>query len=243
MFFELSATGDTNSYQGDGVSGAYIWGAQINVGYGAMPYISTTSAPTGPIYCTFLMSALSNAYHSIVLTVTAAGSAGITIAGMEANINVPGVRVHRIPLSGATYLGYTGIDAPSWEASMQALKPHVVVIQLGVNELLTNVTPAAQVAGYATLASRIHAVLPMADILIVSPIDIGATGTYTMAQYAAAQQAAAQANGWAYVDAYTQAGSYASTAALGLWTNTTHVNAYGGQMIANYVLSAIRRGP
>jgi hypothetical protein len=125
---------------------------------------------------------------------------------------------------------------------MQALNPALVVIQLGVNELAGNVVPATQTGGYATLVSEIHTFVPLANILLVPPPDIGATGTYTMAQYAAAQRAAAVTNGWGFMDTVALAGPYSTTSLLNLWTNTSHMNTSGGQMLANFVLNTVALG-
>ena len=241
-YWKLSSSAYGSSYQGDNASGLYVWGAQMNRGYATMPYVFTPTGPTGPIYTTLLVSELSNASHALKITITVAGTAGVTLLGAESNISVPGVRLHRIPSSGANISTYLAADATAWKAGMLALNPSLVVISLGVNELLGNMAPATQVAGYATLAGQIHAVLPNAEILLVPPADVGATGTYTMTQYAAAQRDAALANGWGFVDTTALFGPYTASSARGLWTNTTHVNAYGGQVIANHVLTVFRRG-
>jgi lysophospholipase L1-like esterase len=117
-----------------------------------------------------------------------------------------------------------------------------VVLSLGVNELLGNYPPASQAADFVALASRVRAVLPNADILLVPPPDLGVSQTYSASQYAVAQRDAALANGWAFVDTPALLGPYSASSARGLWTNTTHVNALGGQVIANHVLNALRRG-
>lgn len=43
-FQTLNSSGQ-NQYNGDGVSGVYVWGAQVNIGSTALPYYKTTTTP------------------------------------------------------------------------------------------------------------------------------------------------------------------------------------------------------
>jgi len=159
--------------------------------------------------------------------------ASLTLLGVDAQNSTAGVRLHRLANPGATAANYAAVNASMWQAALTALNPNVVVFQFGVNELLANATPASQSTALATLATWARTAMPYADILFVPPVRVGATGTYTIDDYATAQKALADSAGYAYYSSINSIGTYSDGNARGLYANTTHLNSSGGGVVGN----------
>ena len=231
----LMDAGSNVSYQGTGTSGMYVYGGQANPGSTPMTYVDASSAV--PTYSRLVLSGLTNASHTVVLTVTAAGSAGVTLMGAEANLDAAGVRLQKIGTSGATASYYSVVNAANWETGIASLSPSLVVLMFGANELQQNITPAAQASSLATIIANIQAAAPNADVILIPPVDIGVTGTYTVSAYAAAQQALAQSLGIGFMSMDKRFGLYAGSNARGLFnTDKIHFTATGGKVFANGLL-------
>jgi len=156
--------------------------------------------------------------------------------GAEANLDAAGVRLQKIGTSGATASYYSVVNAANWETGIASLSPSLVVLMFGANELQQNITPAAQASSLATIIANIQAAAPNADVILIPPVDIGVTGTYTVSAYAAAQQALAQSLGIGFMSMIS--GSvYAGSNARGLFnTDKIHFTATGGKVFANGLL-------
>jgi lysophospholipase L1-like esterase len=213
--------------------GSFTW----KIDGGAPTTIATANASI--LASTVTIGGLSNASHTLLLTVTVAGAAGVTIDGVDCRIAVAGVRVHNLGFTGTSTTEWAGVTAAPWQGALLALAPNVVGIMLGVNDLAANLTPAAYTANLTTIITRVRAVLPTCDILLAIPSDIGISGTYTMADYAQAMQALAWANGYGFVNSYKWLGPYATANTRGLYSNTTHVNAAGGYVLAELLALAL----
>jgi len=233
--FRLNDANSDQTYTGNGTNGMYIYGAQVNPGTLPETYVDASTSTPG--YYTLAFSGLSNASHTVVLTVTAAGTAGVTLMGAEANLDVTGARLEKVATTGLTAADYASMTASTWEAGIAALKPTTVALMFGANELQQNITPSSQVASLTTLISRIQAAAPLADIVLIPPVDIGVTGTYTMAQYRAAQLALAQSLGIGFVAMDKRFVSYSAANSRGLFNaDQIHLLAAGGRQFANGVL-------
>ena len=233
--WRLNDAGSDNSYTGDGASGMYLYGGQVNPGTVPMTYVDASSAT--PTYSLLTLSGLSNASHTVVVTVAAAGSAGVTLMGGEANLDVTGVRMEKIGTSGATASYYSGVNATLWEAGISSLNPVTVAIMFAANEVQQNITPASQAASLTTIAANIRAAAPNADIILIPPVDIGVTGTYTVSAYAAAQLALAQSQGIGFLSLDKRMGLFAVSNGRGLFNaDKIHLDAAGGKVFANGLL-------
>jgi lysophospholipase L1-like esterase len=200
-----------------------------------MTYVDASSAT--PTYSLLTLSGLSNASHTVVVTVAAAGSAGVTLMGGEANLDVTGVRMEKIGTSGATASYYSGVNATLWEAGISSLNPVTVAIMFAANEVQQNITPASQAASLTTIAANIRAAAPNADIILIPPVDIGVTGTYTVSAYAAAQLALAQSQGIGFLSLDKRMGLFAVSNGRGLFNaDKIHLDAAGGKVFANGLL-------
>ncbi len=175
--------------------------------------------------------------HTLTLQVTVAGSAGVTIAGMDCQYSAPGARIHNLGISGSDTANWLTQNATIWEASIAALSPNTVCILLGVNDKGGNVVPATYAANLAALVARIQVAVPLADIVFVSPFDIGTSNAYPMINYVDAMRTQAAASGVAFIDNYKLSGLYANANSRGLMANTSHPNADGGNLIASYIAS------
>jgi lysophospholipase L1-like esterase len=157
--------------------------------------------------------------------------------GVEGNIAVAGVRLHRLASSGARALEFAQLPAVDWQTGIVRLKPSIVIIQLATNEMANNNTPASQATNLTTMIARVRAAAPYADILLAPPVDNGLTGnTYAIADYIAAQYALANTLSAGLVSSAPRFGTYAQSSLLGLWTNTSHVNATGAAILSRNVL-------
>src|ERR1035437_849736 len=201
---------------------------------------ATTVSTVGSGVQTTTISGLSNAYHALVLTVTVAGSAGVTLLGVDCQNTANGVRLNQIGNSGSQASDFLLADATSWESGLTTLAPNLVVLMFGINEMNAGTTPASQAASLTSLIARIRVALPNVDILLATPGDNGTVGTaYPMSAYTIAQSNLAVGQEVGFVDNLKVTGPYASANARGLYGNAAHINIYGGQLIANNMASYI----
>jgi len=227
--FVATATDFVIHYLKQPNGGTFTW----KIDGGGATSVNTANATT--LFSTVSISGLSNASHTLLLTMTVAGAAGVTISGVDVQLSVAGARFHNCGFTGTSTVEWAGINAANWEGAMLALNPNVVGITLGVNDLGANLTPTAFKTNLTTIITRIRAVLPNCDIILASPSDIGITGTYTMSDYVTAMQQLAWSLGVGFCNHYKWIGDYTTANARGLYTNTTHVNATGGAAIANFI--------
>jgi hypothetical protein len=93
------------------------------------------------------------------------------------------------------------------------------------------------VSSLTTIIANIHAAAPNADIVLIPPVDIGVTGTYTVSAYAAAQLALAQSQGIGFMSMDKRMGLYAASSARGLFNaDKIHLNATGGKVFTSGLL-------
>ncbi len=226
----------------------YINGIQISNHYSVAPYGMKPASSNSAGYATMRMSGNTNASHTAKITLAAAGTANLTLMGIEANIcNSSQVKVgaslHGVGSAGAQVLTYTALNAENWERALQALHPNTVGIMFGVNELTAATSPATQTANIATLISWVQSACPYADILLITPTDIAQAGTYApMANYAASQYALAFANKYAYINLGKECGLFASDNNRGFEGDYKHPSWIGAQQIADAIYSFVTRG-
>ena len=120
-----------------------------------------------------------------------------------------------------------------------ALGASAYVNLFATNDQNVNVIPATFASNLNALAAQELSATPNADIAYATASNNG-TGahTYTIAQYAAAAQTAANANGYTYIPIYESMGSYAKELANGAFDgiDLSHPTNIGGQTIANVML-------
>jgi lysophospholipase L1-like esterase len=236
---QVSITATANKfvihYRQQANGGTFRW----NIDGGAWTDVDTSNATTA--YATTETGTLSTASHILLIQVTVPGTAGVTMFGVDAQLTANGVRAHRLGGTGSQASQYAAMDATFWQAGLAALAPDVVVIMLGVNEHGANATPAAYSTALGTMVTRVRAALPLADVLLMSPADVGTTTTYTMAEYRDAMRTLAYSLDVAYLDGYALLGPYATANTRGLYESTTHINAVGGRVFAAAIFERMVR--
>jgi len=221
-------------YKGVAGGGSFTWAVD-----GGATTTVDTSLTSGAQ--TFTISGLSSGTsHSLVLNVTVAGSAGVEISGCDFRIEAEGVRVHRLGVPGAQVTGLqAALSAADLNVMFAAIGASTYVNLFGTNDQNVNIIPGTFATNLNLLAAQELAATPNADIAYATASNNG-TGahTYTMAQYAAAAQTAANANEYTYIPVYEGMGSYAKELANGAFDgiDLSHPTNIGGQTIANIML-------
>ena len=181
--------------------------------------------------------------HTLVLTVTNAGTAGVILCGVACiNTAVAGVRLDKLGNSGAQASHFTGVPSPIWMQQLSGLAPDLTIIEFATNEMSANVTPAVYAANIQTIIERARGAAPDTCVLLVSPADNGLTGkAHTMAEYRDALRDLAVAQGCAWLDLYEIVGPYSAANARSLYGDTAHINAAGGQLLARELYERLLR--
>ena len=219
-------TGFVIHWYGQTGGGSFTW--QID---GGSASTINTSSLTG--YQTTVISGLTSAPHVLLVTITVAGSAGVTLLGADAQNSAVGVRVNALGHSGAQASNYTAVNAANWEAGITALGCNLAVLQLGVNDHNANVAPATYAASMATIGARVVAALPLADVMLISSPDNGQVSTVSFSDYAVYLRAKAQVNAWGFIDQFRDFGPYVDANSRALFLGNHHPNADGGRVLAN----------
>lgn len=169
------------------------------------------------------------------------GAAGCTICGVDFREDGNGVRLHKIGNGGAKASDYVGIDSTVWSAGLAAIAPDAVIVLLGTNEKLQDVSPDSMASSLDTLIARIRAAhTPTPDVVLLCPSDNGETDVYTMAQVAQAIRATAQRNECGLVDLYALWGAYdADWITESLYYNNKHPDTLGGRIMAQAIAEQI----
>jgi hypothetical protein len=200
---------------------------------------TTVDTNAAAAYATVPISGLSNASHTLEIEVLTAGSAGVRLVGVDAQIAVKGVNVSWCGHAGAKAIDYIALDGAAFAAALVAHSPDTVTLQLGINDYgyYPYTTWTTQMN---TLIDRIQAAVPLTDILLIAQPDVGAARTWPMSDYAEAVRDIAVAQGCTMLDLYKNWGPYAGGNARGLYVNTTHPNPSGYQLIADLLLDRLQ---
>lgn len=187
------------------------------------------------------ISGLSVATHSFVVTVTVAGSAGVTLNGIDliGGSDNRGIRVENIGMSGTTTGDWASVSAATWQTAVGDIAvgtTPIVLVTLGTNDERTSVALTTSAANLATIVTNLRAALTTPDIYFVAPGDNGTGSTaYTMATWRNFLQQQANTLGVGFIDAYTPLSPYALENARGLYHDANHPNLSGGYIVANAI--------
>jgi lysophospholipase L1-like esterase len=183
----------------------------------------------------------SSASHTVSVEVTVAGLAGVVIMGCDLKIlGGNGVRVHKLGNGGAAAVQYEAATAAIWQAGLAELAPNLVILLLGTNDHSAEIDPDDFEDQITTIVDRIRAARANTDILLLSPTGNGLSKAYELSDYVLKLRNVAVAESTAMLDAYLLMPSYTVGNSRGLYANTTHLNASGGQYVADALLRLLK---
>lgn len=206
---------------------------------GTSPTTISTSGTTGLNFSS--ITGLTDGTHTISIKVSSTGS-GVLICGAELNKSQNGVRIHNLGASGSTATEWLRQDSTNWATGIQQLAPNMAVICLGVNDCAANKTTTEYIGYITRMVNRIKAAKPNISIVLFSPSDIGLVTTYPMSSYVSVLKTYALANNYGFIDNYSLIGDYTTANARGLYTNTSHVNSVGGNVMIQNFLNFLMNG-
>jgi len=178
------------------------------------------------------ISGLTDGQHTIVLNVTVAGASGVEIAGIELKRTQNGVITNNLGLSGSSSTDWASVNATDFQSAITQLSPDLVTIMLGVNDAGAATTTSQYITNLTTLIGLIRASMPLVDICITSPSDIGTSTTYPISDYVTASKLYAIENNYSFIDNYSIIGDYTSANTRGEYANTSHPNSIGGNVMS-----------
>jgi lysophospholipase L1-like esterase len=233
--YSIAATANTFKihYLKQAGGGTFTW----SIDGGAATSVNTSNATT--VFATTTISSLTSESHTLAITVTVAGTAGVTIMGVDAQRTQNGVRVHLLRSSGSETATWTQVNATIWEAGITALAPNLVGIMLGMNDCNHNVVPATYKSNLSTLATRALVAMPYAGVMLVGQGDAGFASTYPMTDYLDQEKALARSSSYAFVNVQKRTGTYAESLARGLQNGTAHFGADGYRLLAETVTGSL----
>ncbi len=161
------------------------------------------------------------------------GGGVVTLLGAYATRNaVPGVEFSKCGnggQTGARMLNVAGHIAPYAEV----MKPNVVVMILGTNDYRqTFSTVAAYRQALQMWIDEVRSVRPGCGFIFFVPPQSDAPTIVPLAEYRDAAHQVAMENNAEFLNGLDDWGSFAETSALGLWSDSLHVNADGAEIIA-----------
>jgi lysophospholipase L1-like esterase len=190
------------------------------------------------------------------LKITPKGDGVVTLYGVALERTDPGVVYDTLGMLGGTVHHMTLFHEDTWSQDLANRKPDLVILNFGTNE--SNYGYLAfqdYVHGYETVIGRIHAALPDASILIMSPMDRGARNDDgdivtipSIPLLVAAQQHIARTHGVAFFDTFAVMGGMGTMArwydehprrVTGDFTHPTYT---GAQQLGTALVNALLKG-
>ena len=112
-----------------------------------------------------------------------------------------GVVVSKMASSGRTLANYTALDASRWQTGVAAAPIDLAIVMFGTNDQNISATRPAFAADLRTIATRIRAAHPNADLLFVPACENGRTANaFPMSYYADEMRRIAREVGAAWLD-------------------------------------------
>lgn len=224
--FESTATDFVIHYLKQANGGSF----RYQVDGGGWTTVDTSNASSA--FASVSITGLSNAAHTVRVEVTVAGTAGVTLMGVDAQISGGGVRVHDLGNSGSAASQWVTVNEAIWKDGIAALDPDLVILWLGANDRTNNASPYTTMNHKSTLISRLRNAVPSADILVLSIISNGNAATHTTTDFVAGAYGLARARNLAFFDTWRYLGEFAEADAAGYFLDNAHPSALGGAQIA-----------
>lgn len=228
LAFAVSGTDATIHYLKQSGGGSF----RYRVDGGAWTTVDTVNSTS--LYATEAISGLASGAHTVDVEVVTASTSGVAIAGLDVRDGASGLVLANAGNGGSNTSQWGAVDATMWQAAVTAIDPDVVFVMSGPNDRQGGVAPEVYVANLTELVARIRTAAPSADVVILSPVDAGTTATYGIWPYVEAAYFVAAREGTGFVNNFTTLGDYPS--ASDNYSDQTHPNATGGQIIADGIL-------
>jgi lysophospholipase L1-like esterase len=179
--------------------------------------------------------------HILRLTITGAGTDGVSINGVDCQNTLAGFRLHNLGYSGSRVADWllSGTSSNLFQSAISNLEPNIIGILLGTNDKVQDQTPTQYTNNLLTLIRRLRSAKTNVSILLISPGDNAGAGTTAMSYYAEALENLARIERVGFLNGYKLIGPYDEANARGLYANTTHVNSYGGRVIADGIIELL----
>lgn len=197
---------------------------------------------------------LSGAVEYFTLATPPAGSFDITfevvsgvcdLYGLSLTNDGSGVVIHKVGATGSQLAAWANLsNNADWKANIAALAPNLITILHGTNDQ-NNYTAAQFKASGQILINNIRSVLPLCDILLISPCENGRVNAIPMAEYQDVTQQLAYENKCAFLNLQHVFGDsfseYASTSSRN-WFNADLIHpapSTGGRAILDAVYKIV----
>jgi lysophospholipase L1-like esterase len=154
-------------------------------------------------------------------------------------LGVNGVRIHKLGNGGAAAVQYQSATAALWQAALAGLAPNAAIVLLGTNDHSAEIVPSAFNTQIGAILDRIVAARALTDRMLLSPTGNGLVKTYPLSAYVTELRSLAVSKDIAMLDAYLHMPSYTNGNSRNLYANTTHLNANGGQYVADQLLRVL----
>ncbi len=182
---------------------------------------------------------LDGSEHVLSVEVIEAGTAGVTVLGVDCRRTGNGVRLHRLGAGGLTASTCAALAANAVvRAGWGALGIRTALLLCGTNDDATDVDPMAFAADVASVGAAVVGLGCDAGLITPGPNGLAA-GAHVHADYAAALREVARARDWALIDLSLALGEYAWAQSEGLYANASHLSAAGGQFAAARIAQAL----
>lgn len=209
-------------------------------------WVEVATNGAGDVYSTAVITGKSLASHTLTIQIKAGSTDPVTLFGVDLRKAGSACRVLKLGCTGSAASHWAAADSALWTAGLQVFAPHLVVILLGTNDDVANVALAAYHSSMDTLIDRIQAATMVdpavaPDILILTPADNGDTTDPDMVSYVRELRHIAVDQDAACFDSYKLLGPYATANLRGLYTNSYHINSYGGRAITATMIDELLR--
>lgn len=209
---------------------------------GAPVMVSTAAAAID--LGTVVISNESLAGHTVSMSVTSAGTKGVTLFGVDCEVaDSGGIRVDKLGMSGSSASNWWNRVSPAiWISDIAQLSPDVVIITLGTNDILKD-SAATYINAINRISAYIGVAVPDADIILAPPVSGARSGPAgDVSAYYSGLQALAMSNGYGYIEASNFFGSYNEALENGLWSDTAHLSPVGDQLFADILIDYLGLG-
>lgn len=175
------------------------------------------------------------------ITVTVAGSAGVTIFGADWRIAANGIVLHPLGHSGAATIDFLTVNQTLWAAELAALAPDIIYLQGVINDWATSVGSTQYNTNLTALIAEWHTAVPNAIIIVTADPQQGQSFTPTLVTYETGLLTYTRANPTiGLIDLYAHWYTYPTSSNLGYIQGNNHPSTAGGASLAgvmqNYLL-------